>query len=391
MFKFVKSKFLIDGTGAPALEGGCILIKGSLVEDVGSPEKFRQLPPDTEVIDWGTHYVMPGLINAHTHLSIVPGLGNQSAQKRQAPGINVLRSTPNVLKDINSGVTTTRIMGEENLIDVDFKNAINGGLINGPRMIVSTIGIAASHSHGVGLRPSDGVHEMRKHVRQNLGNGADFIKLFATGGASSVGKTLHACPYTKEEIAVAVEEAERAGTYVAAHALGGTGLDYCIEQGVRTIEHGVFINSAQLEKIIARNLWIVGTLSIYFHPTGIEQSDFKFPLIREKVLMAREKAAENFASIIKSGANLAMGTDSMHGLMSYELEKLVEFGASTMQAIVAATKNAAKACRIEDKAGTLEAGKYADFIALEGDPLADIRSLRKVDAVYKEGLRFRGI
>jgi imidazolonepropionase-like amidohydrolase len=334
---------------------------------------------------------MPGLINAHTHLTLVPGDGNQPAQKRLPPAFNVLRSTPNMLKDIRSGVTTMRIMGEEAGIDVDFKRAIQEGLIHGPRLIIATMGVAASHSHGVPTRPTDGPDEMRKHVRQNLAAGADFIKMFTTGGTSSAGKALHSCPYTPAEIEIAVAEAERAGTYVAAHAHGGTGLDYAIDHGVRTLEHCAFINEAQLERVIARNIWIVGTMSILFHPNGIEQSDFKVSLIKEKVLLARQAATENFARVIKSGANLAIGTDAIHGQMAYEMEKLVEFGASPMQAIVCGTLNAARVCRIEDKAGTLEPGRYADFIALESDPLADIRNMRTVNEVYKEGQLFRGI
>jgi len=391
MLKLVKTKSLIDGTGAAPIPGGCILVRDGRVEDAGPADKFRHLPADIETIDLGARHVMPGLVNAHTHLTLVPGDGNQPAQKRLPPSYNVLRSTPNVLKDITSGVTTMRIMGEEAGIDVDFRNAIDRGLIHGPRMLVSTLGIAATHSHGVGTRPSDGVDEMRKHVRQNLVRGADFIKLFATGGVSSAGKALHSCPYTQEEIAVAVEEAERAGTYVAAHAHGGTGLDYCIDNGVRTIEHGAFINEAQLERIIKRDVWVVGTLSILFHPTGIEQSDFQVPLIKEKVLQARDAAAVNFARVIESGCNLALGTDAMHGLMCFEMEKLVEFGASPMQAIQCGTLQAARVCRLEDKVGTLQPGRFADFIALEGDPLADIRNMRRVDAVYKEGRLFQGI
>jgi imidazolonepropionase-like amidohydrolase len=391
MFTFVKSKSLIDGNGGPAIANGCMLIKDGVIEDVGPSEKFKNVPAEADVIDLTGHYVMPGIINAHTHLSLVPGLGNQPGQKRLPPGINVLRSTPNMLKDVRSGVTTMRIMGEENLIDIDFKKAIAQGLIHGPRLIVSTRGIAATNSHGVGLRPSDGIDEMRKHVRQNLSDGADFIKIFATGGASSVSKALHSCPYTAEEIRMAVTEADRAGTYVAAHAHGGSGLDDCIEQGVRTIEHGAFINEAQLEKIIARDIWIVGTLAILCHPNGIEQSDFHVPLIKEKVLQAREVVAINFARILKSGANLAMGTDAVHGAMPYELEKLVEYGASPMQAIQAGTKYAAAACRIEDKAGTLAVGKSADFIAMKGDPTADIKHLGHVEHVYIQGNLFRGV
>jgi imidazolonepropionase-like amidohydrolase len=391
MQKLVKTKSLIDGTGADPIVGGCILVTNGKVEAVGPAEKFRDLPSGIEVIDLSERYVMPGLVNAHTHLTLVPGDGNQPAQKRLPPAYNVLRSTPNMLKDIRSGVTTMRIMGEEAGIDVDFKNAINRGLINGPRLSVATMGVAASHSHGVPTRPADGPDEIRKHVRQNLAAGADFIKMFTTGGTSSPGKALHACPYTPEEIRMAVSEAERAGTYVAAHAHGGTGLDYAIDYGVRTLEHCAFINEAQLERVIAKNLWIVATNSILFHPNGIEQSDFKVPLIKEKVLMAREAATAGFAKVIQSGANLAIGTDAIHGQMAFEMEKMVEFGASPMQAIVFGTRNAARASRLEDQVGSLEPGRYADFIALEGDPLADILNMRKVDAVYKEARLFQGV
>jgi imidazolonepropionase-like amidohydrolase len=391
LFKLVKCKSLIDGTGALATTNACLLIESDRITEIGVETAFRDLPPETEILDFSHSCVMPGLVNAHTHLSLVPGKGNQPAQKRLPPGINVLRSIPNLLKDVYSGVTTTRIMGEENYIDIDFKKAIEGEIVHGPRIITAGTALSASHSHGVGLRPADGKQEIRKLARQNLAQGADFIKLFATGGASSPGKALHSCPYSREEIAAAVEEAERAGTYVAAHAHGGTGLDLCIEEGVRTIEHGAFIHEKQLGEIIRKNLWIVGTFSILFHPEGIEGTDFSIPLIKAKVLRARDAAAENFARIIRSGANLAVGTDSVHGEMPYEMEKLVDFGASPMQAIQAATRNAARACRVEDTAGTLEIGKSADFIVLAKNPLDNISHVRTVTDVYIRGKRFQGI
>ncbi len=392
MYKLVKTKALFDGTGSPLLHGGALMIEDGLIVDVGPDDKFRHVTGDVEILDLSDRYVMPGLINAHTHISLVPGDGNQGAQKRLRPQLNVLRSTPNILKDMISGVTTIRVMGEEAGIDVDFKNAINSGLINGPRMIVATLGITASHSHGVTTRPSDGVDEVRKHVRQNFANGADFIKLFATGGSSSTaGKSIHACPFTFEEISVAVQEAERHGTYVAAHAHGGTGLDYCIDAGVRTIEHGAFISEAQLDRLIKRELWVIATFGILYHPEGIERSDFKNPIIKERVLAAREAATEHLCRLIQSTCNLAVGTDSLHGLMHYEVEKVVEHGASNIQALMAATLNAAKACQVEDNVGSLTVGKYADFIALAGDPVSDVRNLRNVEAVYKSGVQFRGI
>jgi len=191
----------------------------------------------------------------------------------------------------------------------------------------------------------------------------------------------------KKEIAVAVEEAERAGKYVTAHAHRGKGVNICIQEGVRTIEHGAYVTLSQVEKMIRKDMWIVGTSSILFHPEGIEKIDFNVPSIREKVLNARDVVAKNFGEIIKSGVNMALGTDSMHGFISYELECLVNFGASNMQAILAITKNAAKACEIDDKFGTLEKGKIADFITLSQNPLEDIKYLKHVESVYKKGMK----
>jgi imidazolonepropionase-like amidohydrolase len=174
---------------------------------------------------------------------------------------------------------------------------------------------------------------------------------------------------------------------VAAHAHGGRGVDLCIQQGVRSIEHGAFVSPQQLELMKAKDMWLIGTFSILFHSEGIEKSDFGVPAIREKVLRAREVVSRNFEQILRSGVNLAVGTDSMHGFLAYELECLVRFGATPLQAILSATRDAARACRIEDRLGTLEQGKLADFVVIAGDPLADIRVLDRVQAVFKEGER----
>jgi imidazolonepropionase-like amidohydrolase len=276
-------------------------------------------------------------------------------------------------------------MGEEHYIDVDIKNAINDGFIQGPQLLVSGIQIVASNGHGLALTASDGEAEIRKLSRQNLAKGANQLKIFVTGGISSAEGSINFYSYSKKEIAVAVEEAERAGKYVAAHAHGGKGVDLCIQEGVRTIEHGAYVTLDQVEKMIKKNMWIVGTFSILFHSEGIEKTDFNVHSIKEKVLNARDAVAKNFGEIIKSGVNIALGTDSMHGFISYELECLVNFGASNMQAILAVTKNAATACKIDDKFGTLERGKIADFIILSHNPLEDIKYLRHVEGVYKKG------
>jgi imidazolonepropionase-like amidohydrolase len=340
-----------------------------------------------ETVDLPGSWVLPAFIDCHTHLSIVPGQGDQLGQLRLPPAPAVLRSIPNLYRNLLAGVTTMRIMGQEHYIDLDIKVAIASGQIQGPRLLACGIGLVASNGHGVGLTTADGEQEVRKLARRNLARGADFLKIFVTGGVSSAGRSLDFCGYTKQEVAAAVEEAGRAGTYVAAHAHGGRGVDLCIEQGVRSVEHGAFLSAQQLELMKARDMWLVSTLSILFHPEGIEKSDFAVPAIRDKMLQAREVVARNFEQILRSGVNLAVGTDSMHGFLAYELECMVRFGATPMQAILCATRDAARACRIEDRLGTLEPGKLADFIVVDGDPLADIRALGKVQTVFKDGER----
>lgn len=385
MYKFIKTKAIIDGINSEPLFNGCILIKDGYIESIGQISDFGAIEDKASVVDLSDYYVLPGLIDSHTHLSIVPSEGNQIEQMK-LPGMkNILRSIPNIDKNLASGVTTMRIMGEEHFIDIELKEAINRGLIQGPRLLVSGRGIVASNGHGAAHTLSDGTEEIRKHSRQNLAKGADLLKLFVTGGISSSGKGLDYCSYSSQEIAVAVEEAERVGTYVAAHAHGGLGIDRCIEEGVRTIEHGAFLTEKQIEKIIKKDLWLIGTFSILYHQTGIEYTDFRNPEIKEKVLRAREIVGSTFQKVIDSNANLALGTDSMHGLLGYELECLVNFGASNFKAIQSVTKNAARACQIEDKAGTLESGKWADFICLRENPLEDIKHLSNVEYVYKEG------
>lgn len=386
MRTLIKAKGVIDGNGQALIKNGYLLIENGVIEEVGTlTDEVNNRAAD--ILDYSHSYVMPGMIDAHTHLSIVPGDGNQLEQMRLPAATNVLRSMPNIKRNLSSGVTTMRIMGEEHFIDIEIKNAIQRGLIEGPGLLVSGKGLVASNGHGVALTTTDGEEEVRKQARLNFAEGADFIKLFVTGGMSSAKTSVDFCSYSRREIATAVQEAERMGSYAAAHAHGGKGLDLCIEEGVRTIEHAAFITEKQLENLMEKDLWIIGTFSILFHPTGIEKSDFSVPAIRDKVLRARETVAETFSKVLSYRPNLALGTDSMHGLLHYDAECLVNFGASTAYAIQSVTKNAARALRLEGKVGTLEKGKLADFIVLKNNPLEDIKHLKDVTHVFKEGVK----
>ncbi|HEY5726437.1 MAG TPA: amidohydrolase family protein, partial [Methylomirabilota bacterium] len=219
----------------------------------------------------------------------------------------------------------------------------------------------------------------------NFQHGADHVKLFATGGVSSSNTTLQSSVYSREEIRAAVEEAHRVGKYAAAHAHGGLGLRLSVEEGVSTIEHGVLASDDDIALMKERDVRLVCTFSIFMHPTGIEQGDGRNSAIMDKVLWARRVVAENFPRHLASGIRIAVGTDSMHGLMAFEIATLVRLGVSAHDALIAGTRGGAEACRVDGDLGTLTPGKRADLIAIEGNPLADIEALRRVRLVMKDG------
>jgi imidazolonepropionase-like amidohydrolase len=367
------------------MRDGLAIVDDGTIQNVG-PANDLSIPSDLEVIDRGDEFLMPGLIDAHTHISIIPGLGNQMGQLREAPERQAIRAVGNLRAMLESGVTTARVMGEEHLLDVTFKEVIDKGQLPGPNLIVSTRTITQSNGHGRGLSAADGVDEVRKASRQNLYDGAEFLKLFITGGVSSSrGGGIHAASYSREEIRVAVEEAERNGTYVAAHAIGGPGIRLGVEEGVRTIEHATLATDDDLELIESRGAWVVLTQAIMMHPTGIEQGDRDNAFIMGKLMAAREQAEPRLRAIVGSNVKLSVGTDSMHGLLGYEIERVVALGGTPFQALQAGTIRAAECCRIEDRTGTLQAGKQADLVTLAGNPFEKIGFVSRPQLVIKGG------
>ena len=373
---------LFDGTGSEVIAGAALVVEGDEIRDVllaGS-----RVPEDVDEIDLSGLFVMPGLIDAHTHLSIIPGKGNQLGQLREPSGKQALRIAGNLKKDLDAGVTTLRSMGEEDWLDVHCREAIAEGDLEGPRLSIATRGIAPTNGHGRGRVGFDGVDEVRRAARENLSHGADFLKIFATGGVAS-GSGLDSSAYSLAEIRVVVEEAERKGTYVAAHAHGGPGLLTAVEAGVRTIEHAAVATAGEIEAMVKQNCWVVATFSILFRPDGIELGDKDNPAIQEKVRWARETVAVSARQIFNSGLRVALGSDSMHGNMAFEVETAIRFGMAPPQALLAATAMAAEALRMEDRIGTLQRGRMADVLGVDGDPLEDPAALQRVRFVMKDG------
>jgi imidazolonepropionase-like amidohydrolase len=377
MTTVIRCERLFDGTGTEPVSDVTLIVEDGVLREVANLE-------GAELIDLSGCFVMPGMIDAHTHLSIIPAKGNQLGQLREPAGKQALRVAGNLKKDLDAGTTTLRIMGEEDWLDVHARRAIAEGDLEGPRLSIATRGLAPTNGHGRARVGFDGVDELRRAARENLAQGADFLKVFATGGVAS-GSGLDSSAYSLEEMRVVVEEADRKGTYVAAHAHGGPGLLTAVEAGVRTIEHAAVATPAEIEQMVKRNCWVIGTYSILFRPDGIELGDAGNPEIQEKVRWARETVEVSARQIFESGLRVALGTDSMHGNMAFEVQTAVRFGMAPAQALLAATARGAEALRVEDRVGTLRPGKAADLIALDGDPLEDLTALDRVRFVMKGG------
>ena len=382
----IKARRVLDGTGKAPIEQGVVLIEGDRIKAVGASTQVP-IPPGAEVIDCGAHTVLPGLVDAHSHASIIPGLGDQIGQLRQPPAPAMIRAVQNLRTDLRSGVTTMRVVGEEHFLDVDLRDAIAAGHLPGPRLLVATRPITARNGHGAALTFSDGEDEIRRHIRENVARGADLIKLFMTGGVSSKGTASRWYAYSRHEVDVAVEEAHRNNKPVAVHAHGGPGVRILIEAGVDTIEHGKLCDLDDLVEMRRRNIWLVTNNAVGGHPEGIEKGDGHVASIMAKLRESREKSRENFAAVLESGVKWAVGTDSMHGLMWWEIAKVVEWGADPHDALLAGTRRAAEAIGMSDQVGSLEAGKLADVISVDGDPLTDITCLQRVGLVLQAGRR----
>lgn len=372
---------LFDGTGADPVRDAVVVISDGRITSVGTAG-----PPGAETLDLGDRFVMPGLIDCHSHASIVPGLGDQLGQLCRGPVPQALAATRNLRQDLAAGTTTMRLMGEEHFVDVELREAIDAGTITGPRLLIAGRGLAANNGHGRALASYDGVDEVRRGARENLRRGADHVKIFVTGGVSSPGTTPTASAYTREEIRAAVEEADRVGTYAAAHAHGGPGLRLAVQEGVGTIEHAALADDEDIALMIERRVWLICTFAIFMHPSGIEQGDGRRPAIMDKMRWARRVVAETFPRHLASGVRFACGTDSVHGAMPFELQTLVRLGVSPRDALLAGTRWGAEACRVDTEVGTLEPGKRADLIAIDGDPLKDMAAMERVSLVVKDGV-----
>ncbi len=377
--RLIRGRLLIDGTGSPPIERGAILVEGERILEIGKGGEFKE-KEDVEVWDLGDQTLLPGLIDCHNHLSLDPRLENYLHRMADPIPVLTLRACETLKIDLRSGVTTSRCLGDKGFLDIACKRAIEEGRIEGPRLLVATRGIRAPHGHGFVGYPFSGVEQIRTAVRENLAEGADVIKVFLTGTLR--GPKGIPCYFSKEEIQVVVDEAHRVGVPVTTHCIGGIGLKWALETGIETVEHGYFISDQEIDLLIKSDGWLILTPSVFFTDARLQTLPHD---LMNGHLRQREEVAERMRAVVRAGVKFAVGTDAMHGGLAQEIQYLVDFGATPMQALMAATCYAAKVCGLEGSIGTLEPGKFADIIGVEGNPLKDIGALKRVKTVFSRG------
>jgi imidazolonepropionase-like amidohydrolase len=376
-----------------------IWIEGDRIKAIGNASDISsKLPPATKIVDLSKSTILPGLIDCHTHLTSTPydsgPAGLHLSYPRQA-----LTGARNARVTLEAGFTTVRNVGAAGYSDIALRDAIKAGDVPGPRMLVSgpPLSITGGHGDQNFLAPqfawsddgvADGVDGVEKKVRENIKYGADVIKFMATGGVLSEGDNPALAQYSPEEMKAIVDTAHGLGRKVAAHAHGAIGIKYAVLAGVDSIEHGSYINDEDIQLMKERGTYLVPT--VYLEDWLMEnvQALGLTPNMIEKAKLVLPIAQQNLSHAFKSGVKVALGTDAAvypHGLNGHEFGKMVQMGLSPLQAIQAGTVNAADLLGWSDRVGTLEPGKYADIVAVQGDPLADVHLLENVQFVMKGG------
>jgi imidazolonepropionase-like amidohydrolase len=394
----VRAARLIDGRGGAPTTPAVVVIRGDRIEAVGSG---LAIPPGAHVIDLGTATLLPGLIDLHTHLTST-GVHWEDELLKTTPGQAALHGAQNARITLLAGFTTCRDMGPTwPYVDIDLRKAIDEGVVPGPRLLAS--GNYVSPTGGAGdarqfsiyvdvpivKNLADGPDEIRKAVRTNLKQGADFIKILGTGAVLSKGAPPGSQQYTQDEMHVAVEEAARWGRHVAAHVHGTDGIKAALRAGVHTIDHASMMDDEAVELLRARRAYFVPTL---YTSEAIAETGTVPESEKARSLEIKERKDRSFRLVLKAGLPIGFATDAAvvpHGQNAREFAYRVRLGEAPMAAIMAATKTAAEIIGWSDRVGTIEAGRFADLIAVAGDPLRDITELERVTFVMKGGTVYK--
>jgi imidazolonepropionase-like amidohydrolase len=373
----IKAGTLIDGTGADPVSDVVITLEG---------DRITAITPAAEVsdgvdLDYSAFTLIPGMIDCHDHLDL--DVGDEEAQSKEPASYMAMKAVANAVAVLQSGITTLRYLGAPKGVDIEMRRAISAGEIAGPRLYIAGEPImrTGGHAHFLG-READGVDDVRKAVREQLKKGADQIKIMASGGMSTSGSSPVMQELTDDEIVAAIDEAHRAGRPIAAHAHGGPGVTVAVRNGIDTIEHGVLLTEEQVRLIAQSKTILVSTAAV---ARAVGELPGMPDHYRDKIAGSIAASATMLAWAHEAGATVAVGCDTAHARMDIEMSALVAAGWSPVEAIRSLTLNGAKVVRRDHDLGSIEPGKIADLVVIDGDPLADPAALRNVHRVMQTG------
>jgi imidazolonepropionase-like amidohydrolase len=389
---------VIPCDGSPPIENGVVVIEGNRIQSVdrGSAlEPFlRERGASVITHDLAGRWLMPGLMDMHVHLSLaLPGPAALAARLETDMAVT-LRAYKNALDGLQAGVTFMRTLGDERFVDLELKRAINAGQIVGPRLFCAGQMVIITGGHGFGSGFSleaDGADGFRQAVRRQLRAGADVIKIAITGGIAGEYEQIRDSQATFAEMEAACEAAHNAGRRITAHAGSAVAISEGVRAGLDSVEHGYFLDQATVERMAGKSVYLVPTLSVsraedYMRRIGCPQ------WMIDKSLRAGDDHMRSYRMALASGVPIAMGTDMLPAdpydgtLAVYrEVEWMVQGGMSTAAALRSATLSAAELCRVDADLGSVAPGKLADLVAMRSNPLEDIRALRGIDVVVKDG------
>ncbi|WP_085524361.1 metal-dependent hydrolase family protein [Tuberibacillus sp. Marseille-P3662] len=405
MYTLVKNGILIDGKGGqPVLEAG-VLLKDNRIEAVGQVNDIKVPNENVQIVDAGGGFILPGLFDTHVHMMME--ITDMRETLKTPFSYKFFQSVEYLRRTVDAGITSIRDAG---FTDVGVKEAVENGLVTGPRMQISINPLTITGGHGDSWMRSgidvtsasypgmpsgicDGPEQVRQKVREMLRAGADIVKVHATGGVMSPTDHPEYTQFSQEELEIMVKEASfRRGAKVMAHAQGAEGVKNAVRAGIHSIEHGIFLDDEAIELMLENGTYLVPTLLAPIAVLEASQDSDDMP--QHAVEKAKEVAdihRESIAKAYKSGVKIAMGTDAgvmAHGTNLRELGLMCDIGMSPMETITATTKVASECLGWDNELGTIETGKQADLIITKTNPIADIRSLENSDnirVVIKDG------